>query len=90
VEGVLQFLQIFFIFLLTGSISPFKPTLKFTSIIYFFRGKGGWRALKTTSPLGVIKQKEMKNDKGREGGSKIGKMGRRRLWMAPYENYIFF
>jgi hypothetical protein len=40
------------------------------------------RALKTTSPLGVTKQKEMKNDKGREGGPKIGKMGRRRLWMA--------
>ena len=47
----------------------------------FFWG-GGLRALKTTSPLGVIKQKEMKNDKGREGGPKIGKMGRRRLWMA--------
>ena len=24
-------------------------------------------------------------DKGREGGHKIGKMGRRRLWMAPYK-----
>ena len=58
-------------------------------LIFFFRG-GGLEGSKTTSPLGVIKQKEMKNDKGREGGSKIGKMGRRRLWMAPYENYIFF
>ena len=41
----------------------------------------GLRALKIISPLGVIKQKEMKNDKGREGGPKIG---RRRLWMTPY------
>ena len=42
----------------------------------------GLRASKLISPLGVIKQKEMKNDKGREGGPKIGKNGRRRLWMA--------
>ena len=41
------------------------------------------RALKPTSPLGVIKQKEMKNGKGREGGPKIKKKGRRRLWMTP-------
>ena len=34
-------------------------------------------------PLGIIKQKEMKNDKGRKGGPKIGKMGRRHLWMVP-------
>ena len=27
--------------------------------------------------------KEMKGDKEREGGLKIGKMGRRRLWMVP-------
>ena len=27
----------------------------------------------------------MKNDKGTEEGPKIGKMGRRRLWMAPKE-----
>ena len=37
----------------------------------------------TTSPSGVIKPKAMKDDKGREGGHKIGKMGRRRLWMSP-------
>ena len=41
------------------------------------------RALKMTSPLGVFKQKEMKNDKGREGSPNIEKMGRRCLWMAP-------
>ena len=28
----------------------------------------------------------MKNDKGREGGHKIGKMGRHCLWMAPNTN----
>ena len=31
----------------------------------------------------------MKNDKGREGGPKIGKMSRRRLWMAPKKEYEF-
>ena len=41
------------------------------------------RAQETMSALGVIKPKAMKNDKGREGGHKFGKMGRRRLWMAP-------
>jgi hypothetical protein len=41
-----------------------------------------------TSPLGVIKQKEMKNNKGREGGPKIGKIGRHRLWMAPYRTHV--
>ena len=41
------------------------------------------RAPETMSPLGVIKPKAMKNDKGSEGGHKFGKMGRRRLWMAP-------
>ena len=35
------------------------------------------------SPLRVIKPKAMKNNKGREGGHKIGKISRRRLWMAP-------
>ena len=38
------------------------------------------------SPIRVPKPKAMKNDKGREGGHKIGEMGRRRLWMAPYTN----
>ena len=69
------------IFLLTGKISQFKPIFKFTSMIFW--GEGGLRALKTTSSIRVIKPKEMKNDKGRVGGPKIGKMGRRRLWMAP-------
>ena len=32
--------------------------------------------------LRVIKPKAMKNDKGREGGLKIGKMGHRPLWMT--------
>ena len=32
----------------------------------FFWEDGGLRASKTTSPLGVIKQKEMKNNKGRK------------------------
>ena len=36
----------------------------------------------TTSPSGVIKA--MKDNKGREGGHKIGKMGQRCIWMAPY------
>ena len=27
-----------------------------------------------------------RRQRGREGGHKIGKMGRRRLWMAPYVN----
>ena len=36
------------------------------------------------SPLRVIEPKTMKPDKGREGGHKIRKMGRRRLWMSPY------
>ena len=35
------------------------------------------------SSLRVIKPKAMKNDKGREGVHKIGKISRRRLWMAP-------
>ena len=35
------------------------------------------------SPLRVIKPKTMKNDKGREGGHKIRKMGQHHLWMAP-------
>ena len=35
------------------------------------------------SPLGLIKPKAMKNDKGREGDNKFGKMGRCCLWMAP-------
>ena len=41
------------------------------------------------SPLGVIKPKAMKNDKGREGGHKIAKMGRRRLWMTPKPSASF-
>jgi hypothetical protein len=40
------------------------------------------------SPLGVIKPKAMKNDKGREGGHKFGKMGQRRLWMAPKVTFV--
>ena len=40
-------------------------------------------ASKTMSPFRVIKPKAMKNDKGREGGHKFGKLGQRRLWMAP-------
>jgi hypothetical protein len=44
------------------------------------------KALKTTNTLGVMELKAMKNDKGREGGHKIGEMGRRRLWKAPYTN----
>ena len=84
-EGPSISTDFFVIFLLTGKISQFKPILKFTSMI-FFGGEGGLRALKTTSPLGVIKPKEMKNDKGRRGGGhKIGKMGRSRLWMTPNE-----
>ena len=31
----------------------------------------------------VIQPEVIKADKMREGGPKIGKMGRRRLWMAP-------
>jgi hypothetical protein len=42
------------------------------------------RAPETMSPFRVIKPKTMKNDMGREGGHKFGKMARRRLWMAPY------
>ena len=38
-------------------------------------GEGGLRAPETMSPLGVIKPKAMKNDKGRKGGQKFGKMG---------------
>ena len=37
-------------------------------------------------PLRVIKTKTMKKDMGREGGHIFGKMGRHRLWMAPYVN----
>jgi hypothetical protein len=44
------------------------------------------RVSETTSPLGVIKPKAMKDDKGREGGHKIGKMGRHCLWTAPNTN----
>ena len=51
--------------------------------IFWARGEGGLWAPETMSPLRVIKPKAMKNDKGRDGGHKIGKMGRRRLWMAP-------
>ena len=47
--------------------------------------EGGLRAPETMSPLGVIKPKAMKNDKGREGGHKFGKMGRHRLRVAPNE-----
>ena len=36
------------------------------------------RSPEIMSPLRVIKLKAMKNDKGREGGHKIGKMGRHR------------
>ena len=79
-------------FFLSSKIPQFKPmyAIKFislkTKIIYegFFKeGEGGLRAPETMSPLGVIKPKAMKNDKGREGGHKFGKMCRRRLWMAP-------
>ena len=47
--------------------------------------EGGLRAPETMSPLGVIKPKRMKTDKGRKGGGgiKLEKMGRRRLWIAP-------
>ena len=48
------------------------------------KGGGGFRAPEMMSPLGVIKPKAMVNDKVREGGHKIGKMGRHRLWMAPW------
>ena len=41
------------------------------------------RAPEMMSPLRVIKPKTMKTDKGREAGHKIGKMSRRRLWIAP-------
>ena len=41
------------------------------------------RAQETMSPLGVIKPKTIKNNKGRERGHKFGKVGRHRLWMAP-------
>ena len=42
------------------------------------------------SLIGVINPKAMKDDKGREGGGhNIGKMGRRRLWMAPWHKCIF-
>ena len=44
--------------------------------------RGSLRAPETMSPLGVIKPKAMKNDKGREGDLKIVKMSRRCLWMA--------
>ena len=57
--------------------------------ITFFGGGGGLRAPETMSPFRVIKPKTMKNDMGREGGDKIGKMGRRRLWTPPYSIHVF-
>ena len=47
------------------------------------KGEGDLRASETMSPLRANLSKEMKNDKGREGGHKIRKMGQYRLWMAP-------
>ena len=47
-------------------------------------GEGRLEASKTTSPFGFIKPKAMINNIGREGGREIRKMGRHRLWMAPY------
>ena len=38
-------------------------------------GEGGLKALKMTSPLGFIKQREIKKNKGREGGPKFEKNG---------------
>ena len=38
---------------------------------FFKEEKGGLRAPETMSPLGVIKPKVMKDDKGREGGHKF-------------------
>ena len=32
----------------------------------------------------ILPSKKQEPTKGREGGHKIQKMGRRRLWMAPY------
>ena len=43
----------------------------------------GYSILIPTSTLGFIKPKAIKDDKGREGGHKIGKMGQHRLWMEP-------
>ena len=40
--------------------------------------KGGGRGVKNVG-IYLVKRRQM----GREGGHKIGKMGRRRLWMAP-------
>ena len=78
-------------FLLSIKIHQFKPMYAKIHQIenknqiwrFFKEGEGGLRAPETMSPLGVIKPKAMKNDKGREGGHKFLKMGRRRLWMAP-------
>ena len=71
-------------FLSTSKIPQTKAMLKIFSLKSYILGGGGLRAPETMSPLGVIKPKAMKNNKGREGGHKFGKLGRRRLWMAPY------
>ena len=47
----------------------------FFFFFYFFLGGGGLRASETMSPLRVIRSKAMKNDKVRERGPKIRKMG---------------
>ena len=71
----------------------FKPMLKFVSLkrqvmSYLkvcLRVEEGFR---NDISLKVIQPKAMKADKGREGGHKIGKMGRRRLWMTPYDKDV--
>jgi hypothetical protein len=54
-------------------------------VVYFFIFLGG---LRNDISFKVIQPEAIKADKGREGGPKIGKMGRRRLWMAPYINQV--